>query len=60
MATLTASKEYERVCARLKQVSEGVARDATGTKFYTPAERDELAKLRKRRDELRQQLGIVI
>lgn len=60
VAALTASKEYERVCARLKQVSEGVARDANGTRFYTPKERDELAKLRKRRDELRQQLGIVI
>jgi uncharacterized protein YdaU (DUF1376 family) len=60
IAALTASKEYERVCARIKQVTEGAARDATGTKFYTAAEREELRKLRPRREELRKQLGVTI
>lgn len=43
-------KEYERVIERLRKLGEG----------FFPAYKGEQAALRKRRDELRKQLGIVI
>lgn len=57
---MTGSKEYERVIARIKQLSNGAACDALGKKFYTAAESQELKTLRERRDVLKKELGLTI
>ncbi len=57
---ITLAKEYERCIFRIKQLRDGCAADAMGSKFWKPKDKEEFETLRKRRDELKKILNITI
>lgn len=54
------SKELERVETRLRQINDGAAQDAMGSKYFTDSDKAKRAELITRRKELRAKLGIQI
>ena len=54
------SKELERVETRLRQINDGAAQDAMGSKYFTDSDKSKRAELITRRKELRAKLGIQI
>jgi hypothetical protein len=56
---VTLAKEYERVIFRIKQLQDGCAQDAMGSKFWNPKDKAERDRMIIRRNELRGILGVV-
>ena len=54
------AEEYKRVCAEIVRIQTNGAQDALGTKMYTPKEKTDLDRLRKRREVLRTELGVTL
>jgi uncharacterized protein YdaU (DUF1376 family) len=59
-SAITLGKEYERVIARIKQLKDGCATDAMGSKFWAKKDKAEYEKLVLRREELRKLLGVTL